>query len=67
VERAPRGVAASGDCLVGPAPLRPREPEGPLLRGFAQGEDQPPHLRHRERDQAGVGAPFFARSSRCAA
>ena len=63
----PRGVAAGGDRLVGPAPPRPAEPERPALRGFAHGEHQPPHLRHRERDQLGIGAPFCPRSSRRAA
>ena len=66
-ERAPRGVAAGSDRLVGPSPSGPTEPERPLLRGLAHGQDQPVHLRHRERDQAGVGAPFSPRSSCCAA
>ena len=61
------GVRASGDRLVGPAPPRPPEPEGPALRGIAHGQDQPTHLWHRERDQTGVGAPFCPRSSCCAA
>ena len=67
VARASRGVAAGGDRLVSPAPPRPAEPERPPLRGLAHGQHQPPHLRHRERDQAGIGAPFSPRSSRRAA
>ena len=63
----PRGVTARGNRLVGPAPPRPCEPERPLLGGFAQSQDQPAHLRHRERNQVGINAPFWANSSRRAA
>jgi hypothetical protein len=62
-ERTPRGMAARGNRLVASPPSGPREPERPLLRGVAHGEDQPTHLWHRERDQAGVGAPFCPCSS----
>jgi hypothetical protein len=62
-ERVPRGMTARGNRLMGSAPARPREPEGPLRRGVAQGQDQPAHLRHRERDQARIGPPFSSRSS----
>jgi hypothetical protein len=67
VQRTPRGVAAGRNRLVTASPAGPSKAERPLLRGFAHGEDQPTHLRHREWDQAGVGAPFCPRSSCCAA
>ena len=61
--RTPRGVVAGGDRLVGPSPPGPAEPEGLLLRSVAQREDQPAPLRHRERDQTGIGALFSPPSS----
>ncbi len=61
--RTSRGVAPRGDLLVCPSPARPAEPEPALRVGFAHREHQAAHLRHRERDQAGIGPPFFALSS----
>jgi hypothetical protein len=65
---APRGVAAVGAGLVGAAPPRPAQAVRPARAALSQGQQEAAHLRHRERDQAGIRAPpFWAASPRLAA
>ena len=60
--RPARRVAVLGDGLV-PAPKgRPGEAEIETVRGLGEREQQTPHFRHGERDQAG-SAPFCSASA----
>ena len=52
-------MGALGLGLALAPPGRPREVEGLLRHGAAQDAQEPPHLRHRERDQV-VTPPFLA-------
>jgi Transposase IS116/IS110/IS902 family len=51
------GMAPCGDGLMRPPPQRPLEAEGPLFAAAGQRQEQSADLRHRERDQAGIGSP----------
>ncbi len=66
-QRTACGMAAGGNRLVCPPPARPRESEVSLRVGSGHRQHQSPHFRHRQRDHAGIGAPFFSASSRRAA
>ena len=55
------GVAALRHGLVQPPPARPAEQEAPLFRARALCEEEPPHLRHTQRDSgASWRAPPFS-------
>lgn len=49
--------------LLCPSPPRPTQTERPLLVGYGHRQHQPTHVRHGERDHAGIIAPFSAASS----
>src|SRR5215217_4970594 len=65
--RASQGVAPCGHGLMRPAPQRPLEAEAALLAAAGQRQEEAPDLRHGDRDQAGIAAPFSWASCRLAA
>jgi hypothetical protein len=67
--RPPRHVASLGHRLMAPPPARPGQVEAEPLRRRRQGQQQPAHLRGRQRDQVAgrTKAPLFPPSGSDAA
>jgi hypothetical protein len=57
----PRHVRALCPCLMVSAPAGPAQAEAKPVGRLGQGQEQPAHLGHRERDQGArrIGIPFF--------
>jgi hypothetical protein len=56
----PCGVAAGCLCLVGASPVRPLQPEQPLLVRLAQRQNHAADFRHGQRNANALRPPFCA-------